>query len=291
MCSYQEIPKAKTKHWLGLVFSAMLLTSTNVFAVAFDSDISITATANLDGFSFSEDPGINLSGDISSSIGGTSSSTGINSSVSVSGSLPQGGVLTDLNDGVGINFSGNSSSAEGTGAAGLYGDYVVDLSNNSAVDTFKVILGWDFTNQVDANGPDVGVIGDLSLSSTVEFFFSRLVSDTLFEDEAYGSDDDPDTDWETSPGYLGTFGESLLDHGLLLFEFILNPGQVVNVTGRNDLDVFLYDGDYSGEASSRLFVSDVVKLPPSPPPVLPEPTSLWLIAVGLAAFRIARRSV
>lgn len=294
MHTYQNVRISKSAGFIGLIMSVTLF-ATNDVAAAFDSNISITATAGLSGTSYTDDSAINQTGTFSSILAGLPGSATVDSALGVTGSLPQGGVLTEIGDGVGINFTGNANSSQGIGAAGLFGDYAVGMTNNSVVDTFKVTLGWEFTNQVDANGLDVGIEGELFLivnGAINEFFFSDLISDTALGDQAGGSDDNPDTNWESPFASLASSGEALLDQGILFFDFILTPGQVINLTGRNDMEVFLFDGDYSATVSSELYVSNVENLTNTPPPPsVPEPTSVWLIAAGLAGFCISRRLV
>lgn len=290
MCSYQNKRITKTAGLFGLVISATLFIASNAAASAFDSNISISATAEMDPSSVPADPGITSSGTFSSVIAGVSDSATVDGALTVSGTLPQGGVLTDILDGVGMGFLG-SGGFVGTDvhATELYGNYNVDMANNSLVDTFKITLGWEFFNQVDADGTDAFVFGQLSLFDSAEFFFSDLRSDSFLGDEAFGSDDTPDTNWETNAGSLGTKGSSLVDQGLLLFDFILAPGDMINLTGFHDMRAGAIDGSFTADISSRFYVSEVLNLTNTPEPTVPEPASLWLIAAGLAAFRFSRR--
>lgn len=275
---------------IGLLVAA-LLTAPDALAVPFNSNVSISASVTLNGLSTSAPPGLTQSGIFSATVGGSTSSVNADAPPAPS-SLPLGGALTDINDGVGMNFTGSGNSANGTGRSDLFGDYSVVLSNQSATDTFIVTLGWQFTNQIDANGADAYAKGEMFLNNGApqDLVFSDLISDTVLGDQAGGSNDG--TQWDTPFGFLTSFGAALLDSGTVLLDFTLSPGQTINLTGRNDMSGIVNSGDYSATVDSRVFVSGVVNQTTTtpPPPALPEPASLWLFGAGLMGLRAVRRS-
>jgi hypothetical protein len=286
--SVMRFPAATLPRFIVLACSVALFLSGEVSAVPLDPNISITATVDLDGLSSSAPAGSTQTGTFSQVIGGSLTTSTVDGGLNLTGTLPLGGALTDINDSVGISFTGTGNSAGGSGSSDFFGNYGVTLSNASATDTFQITLGLQFTNQVDANGDDVGIEGDIFLNDGVtEIFFSDLISDTFFGDSAGGSNDGTTVD--TPFGPLGTFGASLSDSGTVLLDFLLSPGAIINLTGENNMFLALFDGTYSATVESRLFVSSVVNQ--TTPPAVPEPATFWLIGAGLMGLRATRRSI
>ena len=171
----------------GVIFSAILLVAAEASATPFDTSVSITASVNLNVFSSEAPAGLTQSGTFSQVIGGAMIASTVDNTLNITGTLPLGGTLTDIDDGVGMRFQSSGNSSDATDSFELFGDYRISLANTSVTDTFKITLGLEFVNSVDASGQDVGSEGEIILEEEgTKIFFSNLISDTLIGDGAGG---------------------------------------------------------------------------------------------------------
>ena len=266
---------------LVVIFSVAVAAPGMVHAIPFSTDLTINATITYDDVN-SFAAGTTQGGSINSIVGGVSANSSI-TGASISGSNPQGGLLTDIGDGVGSSFhmSGNQYGAEGR----LISDYLFDVTNNSATDQYQVTFEIElFSNMADADGFDAFVDSLISVfnnDTLDELFFSDLTSDTFFGDLDNGNDP-------------GTFGASLSDSGLFTIDVLLNPLASFQLGGFNDLEGGVFDdfSSFNGELSSFISIADVVNLA-TPTPV-PEPGILLLMVTGLLGFagrRKCRRNI
>jgi hypothetical protein len=207
------------------------------------------------------------------------------------GALPVGGRLTDINDGVGMNFTSNAAfnGSSPSRSQELDGNYALQITNTSALDTFKLTLGMRFDNQQNASGPATnfgafthGVATlfafDPANNPGVDLAFSDLTSDTLLGNNNNGS----------TPG---SSGGPVNEARTAFLEFIMSPNSTLNLGGRNDLfgSAGQSGAAYTGLLNSFVFVSNVANQT-NPPSNVPVPASLWLFVSGLMAFGTIHRS-
>lgn len=263
------------------IISAFLLALTPLaaHAVLFSSDISISGSITYDGFNSSA-TGTTQGGSISSIIGGSTITSTI-TGATISGTNPLVGNLTDFGDGFGssFNMSGDQNGDEGA----LFSDYAFAITNNSATDQFQVSFSLNFVNTANADGVDAFADSQIALTNettAAEFFFSDLTSDALFGDKENGIS-------------LASFGASLSDGGVIIFDFLLNPLASIDLSGINELEGGVFDNvsSFGGQLTSFISVTNVENLTnPEPPPTrAPEPSTLFLLGFGLFAAGVVRR--
>jgi hypothetical protein len=255
----------------------LLLTPWVAHAIPISTDISISGSVTYDIIN-SDAVGTTQSGSISSTIGGSPTSSSI-SGATLSGTNPLSGNLIDIGDGFGSSFS---MSGDQNGDRGnLFSDYSFNITNNSATDQYQVIFAINFNNFANADGTDAFADSQISITNetaSAEVFFSDLTSDVFFGDKENGIS-------------LASFGASLSDSGTLNLELLLNPLGVIDLSGINELkgDVFDNMSQFNGELSSFISVASVVNLT-NPPTVVPVPAAVWLFGSGLLGLvGIAKR--
>lgn len=263
----------------------------SAWAAAFDSNIVIRGSAEFDSLGSPASP-INATqtGSLTSIIAGSTSTTTLVGST-VTGPDPLSGTLSQIGDGFGINLSasGNGGS-EPSSISPLFGDLTFSIENKSAVDSFVVSLQFHFSHQVEATDtPPLNNDAEFAQSliafykaDGTELAFSKIISDP-FRGNEKRIPSDPNTDIGTGKGGL------VSDVGTLLLSFLLNPGELISFGDSNpDLKIFggADSGRFSINASSLITVDSVTKQTNN---TVPEPETLWLLAIGLVSVISSRR--
>jgi hypothetical protein len=244
-------------------------------AVPIDTSLTITASVQFDTVNSSAaSGGATQHGSFSGTFNAANTSSTINDTT-VTGSNPLSGNMTEIGDGLEsvLNIAGSAGGENG----GMFTDFFVDITNNSATDQFLITFAVDFSNTVDANGGDAYADSQLSIfddTAFIEVFFTDLTSDTFFGDMFNGTDP-------------GTFGDALSDIGIATFDITIDPLATINLSGLNSIEGGAYsgDGNYSGQLETVLSVVEVTNLT-NP---IPLPSSLILLSMGLASLVVGRR--
>ncbi|WP_446811689.1 PEP-CTERM sorting domain-containing protein [Methylomonas sp. 2BW1-5-20] len=278
----------------GLALAMALLLggySATTSAAAFDSNIVIRGSAEFDSFGSPASP-INATqtGSLTSIIAGSTSTTTLNGST-VTGPDPLSGTLSQIGDGFGISLNASGTSGtEPSGISPLFGDYTFSIENKSAMDSFIVSLQFQFSHQVEAtdtlpandNGEFAQSLIAFYKADGTELAFSKVISDTVFGNEKR-IPSDPNTNIGSGKG------GPLSDVGTLLLSFLLNPGDLISF-GDSNPDLRISGGADSGRfsisASSLITVDSVTKQTNN---TVPEPETLWLLAIGLVSVLTSKR--
>jgi len=262
-----------------------------VSAAAFDSNIVIRGSAEFDSLGSPADP-INAiqTGSLTSIIAGSTSTTTLVGST-VTGPDPLSGTLSQIGDGFGINLNASGTGgAEPSSISPLFGDYTFSIENKSAVDSFVVNLQFQYSHQVEATDtPPLNNDGEFAQSiigfykaDGKELAFSKIISDPVRGNEKF-IPSNPNTNIATGKGGL------VSDVGTLLLSFLLNPGDLISF-GDSNPDLFIFGGADSGRfsinASSLITVDSVTKQTNN---TVPEPETLWLLAIGLISVLTSKR--
>ena len=273
-----------------------VLLPTTASATLFDPLISITGSAEFDSIGSPTAPqgGATQSGTLTRIMGGTTTITTL-SGDTVAGADPLTGTLTDNGDGFGIAFNASGISTGGTSAINnLFGDLSLSIANNSA-DIFTVNLKITFSNAVDAIFNQSSTASDIAfaqaeinlLNGVQNVFFADTTSDTFNGNEKFVY---PDNTNQASGS-----GGAISASGSMILPFILNPGQVITLGDISSSEVRAFggtfgSGNFSTVVSALLTVDSVEKQQTTPPtPTVPEPETLFILAIGLALFRLANR--
>jgi hypothetical protein len=189
--------------------------------------------------------------------------------------------FTNTGDGLGLVASVNGD--DGDIAELFVFDFIFDLANTSATDTFKIYFELTFRNLADADGDDTYAWSELNLydSSLSELFFSDLISDTFFGDNANGVD-------------LGSFGVELTDSGSFLFNYTLAAGTTDNFSAVMKIEGgdISQSGLFRADAMLNINILDVENLTSTPPPPnndVPAPGSAYLFLIALLGFVCSSR--
>jgi len=223
-------------------------------SVIFDEDDSFGSTA----------------GDFSVIQGGITTVNTYAGDTVTTGVNPLFGTLTEIGDGVA--FSGAADVVDDEYLIGF--DSFLSIENTSLADVYEVIFKLTFSNLVNTTGDDAYADSEFVLmAGGTEIFFSDLISDTIHGNEIAG----------TSTGDLG--GE-LIDSDTLFFDFMMNPGDILEL----DLSWTLEGGDFEGgnsiaNFSQFLSVDSATLQSTQPPEEVPEPASLLLFAMGILGLR------
>lgn len=266
-----------------------LAASQAVMAAAFNPFIQISATAEFDSFGAPRQPTrAGQNGSLSLIQGGNSISSTL-LGATVTGPDPLSGALTDIGDGVGVTLNASGDSREGLSSVNtLFGDFNLSIKNTSPFDTFLISLSFEFSHQVEAsetapsddNGDFAHSTLQLQTSDNSELLFSKLISDTVFGNEQRLSTAPDDNIGKGSGGKLS-------DSGSRLLTFILHPGDLLSL-GNDSPELTLFgeanSGAFSATSSAFISVADVTRQNAT----VPEPETLALLAIGLAACSASR---
>lgn len=263
--------------------------SFNAAAVPFDSNISIQVTGAFDAANFGQATNANQSGTLTLVSGG-----GTSTSPLVASPTPLSGALTDNGDSIGAALAASSTAASASAASGignLFADFTVNIANTSATDTFTVNLLLTYNTAVNADGANAFAQGELILNKQdgTNQFVSDLTSDTSFGDTKFINPDFAGNN-DLAPGA----GDALTDSGTFLLSYVLGPGASV-LLGDNNAEVRIFGGSetppgsFTVSTNFSIAVQSVVNQQ-TPPPAVPEPEALTLLAVGSLLLSLSNRS-
>jgi len=245
------------KHWISRIAPAVAATVL-VLNLSVAHAIQINATTTFDdAFSFGP-----TNGSFSLTSGGTL--TTATYSGSTASANPLAGPLTDNFDGTG--FDGTASANSDVFQIGF--DTVVSVFNDEAV-VKEVKFRLDYSNMVNADGPDAYADSSLELFDSLNvnpIFFSDLKSDTLFGDQ-------------NGVNLTGGFGDVLMESGAVIFTYLLNPSETVDLT----MSWTLEGEDVSGLAGDLAEASLSANLT-----VVPLPGALLFMVSGMLLFPLQR---
>jgi len=261
----------KATAWMGL--SGLMFAAPMAQAVPFSTDVVITGSASFDnGFASGELSGSGAQSGSFSVTSGLTTDTSTFTDAATSGTNPLSGALTDLGDGLALT---GRASASDDGTFGIGIDFGLNLTNNSATDSYKIIFDIVFDHNVDASGGDAFSESDFQVydrANNNTLFFTHLMSDTL--------------------GVSGPMSDS----GSASFEITLAAGQSLGFDpALHDLAWTLRGGAFAaGSAASAnlgvsLSIASVENLTPPPPNPVPEPATLALLGLGLLGLGAMRR--
>ncbi|WP_426992688.1 PEP-CTERM sorting domain-containing protein [Methylomonas sp. CM2] len=263
-----------------------------VVAAVFNPFINITGKVEFDSLGTPTLPtNATQNGELIRVVGGATTTTSLINDQIV-GDDPLSGSLSDIGDGFGIKLHAEGGSKdEPSFMSSLFGDLALSIRNSSAVDTFLVSLKFDFSHLVAApetktikgNGDFAQSIVQLHKKDNSELLFSKLISDTVFGNEARPASA---PDQNTASGY----GGKLVDSGSRLLTFILHPGELLEL-GDDSPELTLFGGADPGafflaDTSAFLSVAEVTRQTTN---TVPEPETLLLMAIGLLSFGLSKR--
>jgi hypothetical protein len=268
-----------------LGFAGLLAVAPAAHAVAFSSDLSVSGSVAYDSaYAAGALAGTGTqSGSLRVTQGGASTSSSF-SAASVTGSNPLTATLTDFGDGLGFGGSASATAGNLGGTYGLGIDVGLNLVNNSASLAHKITFKIDFGNQVFADGQDAYAHSNFAVfdrANNQTLFFTDLFSDTVNGNLNGGSP-------------VGGFGGQMSETGPASFAVTLLAGQSMffdptlhDLAWTLDGGVFSVDPASSGSLDAFIYVAAVDDV--TPPAPVPEPATLALLGIGLAAMGTRRR--
>lgn len=178
------------------------------------------------------------------------------------------GALTETGNGVGALFtmSGSTPNTNVAQTDGLFADFTLSLANTSGSSTFVVTFRAVAANSVAANGTDAFAYSDLSVrdAGNNEVFFTDFRADTIVGDSQIASASD-------------------------LFSLTLSPGATSTFTALQRQRGGAFDnGIYSASLDAFLELASV-EVRNGGGNGVPEPGTIALLSIALAAFGVRRR--
>ena len=279
--------------WIAASLLALAFTTSHVLAAPISSDLSITGSVELSttiGVSPFSDGNVTQQGNVSTTVGGSTSNDafattpgavdGANDGTTSAASLTTGNLIA-TGDGVGWNTDLDALFQTGFNFNEGY-DFIIDLgfnlSNNSLTDIFTITMQVDYSHTVDVDGLDAFAESkmDIELNNIdVRAPFSEVLSDSLFGDALNGQ-------------ALGTFGDTVSDVGIFVFDVVLNPGDVATITGTHQWEGGVFASGFSNvDVNVDFTVADVACQGVCS--VVPIPGAAILFASGLSVFGLFRR--
>lgn len=248
----------------------LLATAAAAQAVPISSSLAISGSIKLDtANSVAATGGASQTGTLKQVVGGSTTTASFSGNPASISANPLAATLTDLGDGFGAHFSMGGSFAGGAMTSdALFADYLLNLVNNSATQTFTITFHATITNAVSATGGDAFAQSDISVknASNVELLFSDHRIDTL----------------NTGPG-----NNFALDGGGNSFSVTLAPGQAASFNAlQHQRGGVFATGTYGADLDAFLFVDSIVGTGDQP---LPLPGSLPLAVLALGALSLSHR--
>lgn len=255
-----------------ILFSCLLAFPTGALAVSWGTDLAITGELIFSG-DYYDDSGT-ASGDINAVAGGSTSTTIFDGTGITSGSSPLSATLSETGDGFGANFSVASDQIADEFLFGV--DLAMSLKNTST-DIYRVWLKINYNNSADADGTDAFAHSSFELWDDTTP--ADIALSDLFSNIATAADFD-----EVDGTALTTSGASLTAASNFLYDFVLNPGEMIDLVGVWNWDggVFSAPGGSAISFSSFISVDSFENL--NAPAVVPEPSTVVLLGLGLVGL-------